>query len=67
VLRREFEISSDPDGYQRLECRINNAGQAEIVVIYGPEERVVYLDADEVSGLRAALNAIDDSKTWEAE
>ena len=67
MLRREYEIGSDPDGYQRLECRINNAGQAEIVVIYGPEERVVYLDADEVKRLRAALAKIDDPKTWEAE
>ncbi len=65
MLRREFEISSrDPGGHEWLECRINSEGQAEIVAINGPQESVIYLDAEEVKRLRAALAKIDDPKTW---
>lgn len=66
MLRREFEISSrDPSGREWLECRINSDGHAAIVAVNGPQESVIYLDAEEVKRLRAALAKIDDPKTWE--
>ena len=68
MLRREFKITpDDSEAYTRLVCRIDSTGQAEICVIYhhSQEEHSFYLDAEEVKRLRAALDAIDDPKTWE--
>ena len=46
-------------------ARINNLGQVEIDADAGGCETTIYLDAAEVKKLRAALDKIDDPRTWE--